>query len=201
MCFDAVKENLTQKGFSVSCFETKEDAAVYLSQRINNVTVGFGGSVTLQEMGLYDLLSPHNKVFWHWQKPDALTGEEVIRMAQTADVYLSSVNGLAKTGEIVNIDGVGNRVSGTLYGHKKVYFVVGRNKLTDRLSAAIDRARNIAAPKNAKRLNKNTPCAKRGDRCYDCDSPERICRELSVLWRRPLGGDYEVVLVNEDLGY
>ena len=201
MCFDAIKENLIQKGFSVSCFETKEDAVDYLNQGINGVTVGFGGSVTLQEMGLYDLLSTHNKVFWHWQKPDALTGEAVIQMGQTAEVYISSVNGLAETGEIVNIDGVGNRVSGTLYGHKKVYFVVGRNKLTEHLPAAIDRARNIAAPKNAKRLNKNTPCAKGGDRCYDCDSPERICRELSVLWRRPLGGDYEVVLVNEDMGY
>jgi len=111
------------------------------------------------------------------------------------------VNGIAETGEIVNIDNTGNRVAATLYGHKKVYLVAGLNKVAPDLSGAIDRARNIAAPPNAKRLGKKTPCAVKGDRCYDCKSPERICRTLNVLWERPTGSVYEVILINENLGY
>ena len=119
----------------------------------------------------------------------------------TTEVYLTSANGLAETGEIVNIDGTGNRVSGMLFGHKKVYFVVGRNKLAPDYDGALWRARNIAAPKNAQRLGTRTPCAARGDRCYDCKSPQRICRGLVVLWEAMKGCETEVVLVDEELGY
>ena len=116
-------------------------------------------------------------------------------------LYLSSVNGLAETGEIINIDGTGNRVASGLYGHKKVYFIVGRNKLAPDYDAALWRARNIAGPKNAQRLQKKTPCAVKGDKCYDCKSPERICSALVVYWRKPSSMDFEVVLVDEDLGF
>ena len=114
---------------------------------------------------------------------------------------LSSVNGLAETGELINIDGAGNRVASTLFGHKRVYFVVGANKIAPDYDAALWRARNIAAPKNAQRLKRKTPCAAKGDRCYDCSSPERICRELVVLWDKPMGVDtMEIVLIDQDLG-
>lgn len=201
MEFLLVKQNLEKNGFLVTCFETKEAASDYLNKEITGGSVGFGGSVTLQEMGLYESLSSHNEVFWHWRVPEGSTGAEILRAAQTTEVYLSSVNGLAETGEIINIDGAGNRVSATLYGHKKVYFVVGVNKLAPDFSQAMVRARNVAAPKNAQRLKRKTPCAYCGDHCYDCDSPERICRELSVLWKKPMCGDYEVVLIDENLGY
>ena len=118
-----------------------------------------------------------------------------------AQVYITSVNGLAETGELINIDGAGNRVAGTLFGHEKVYFVVGRNKLAPTYDQALWRARNIAAPKNAQRLKCKTPCAVKGDRCYDCKSPDRICRGLVVLWEAMMGMEMEVVLVDEDLGY
>ena len=88
-----------------------------------------------------------------------------------------------------------------LFGHEKVYFIVGRNKVAPDYDAALWRARNIAAPKNAQRLGRNTPCAAKGDRCYDCKSPERICRALVVYWEKPGSMDMEVVLVDEDLGY
>ena len=188
MDLQTVKKNLEAKGYRVSCFESSRAAAAYLNGRIDGVSVGFGGSMTVQEMGLYDMLAAHNEVFWHWE-------------AAVSDVYISSVNGLAETGEIVNIDGSGNRVASTIYGHKTVYFVVGRNKLAPDADAAMDRARNVAAPKNARRLGLKTPCAEKGDRCYDCKSPARICRAASVFWTRPGGSDYEVVLIDEDLGY
>ena len=121
-------------------------------------------------------------------------------LAREADVYLSSVNGLAETGEMINIDGAGNRVAETIFGHKKVYFVIGKNKLAEDYDKALWRARNIAAPKNAQRLGMKTPCAVNGDRCYNCSSPDRICKVLSVFWGAPMGADCEVVLVKEDLG-
>lgn len=90
----------------------------------------------------------------------------------TAPVYISSANGVAETGELVNIDGTGNRVAATLYGPEKVYFIVGLNKLAPTLEAAIWRARNIASPLNAKRLNRKTPCAlSEVMKCYDCQCP------------------------------
>ena len=193
--FDTVKKNLEARGFFVRTFATAAEAAAYLNEAIDGKTVGFGGSVTLQDMGLYELLGSHNEVHWHW-----VNGQEERKTAMGTQVYLSSANGLAETGEIINIDGSGNRVASTLYGHEKVYLVIGRNKLAPTYDEALWRARNIAAPKNAQRLGKKTPCAVNGDRCYDCKSPERICRGLVVLWGPMMGMETEVILVDEDLG-
>ena len=191
------KENLEARGYAVQLFAGRESAAEYLNRVIDGTTVGFGGSQTLDEMGLFPSLGRHNTVFWHWKQDPA----DARASAANAAVYLSSVNGLAETGEIINIDGAGNRVASTLYGHKKVYLIVGRNKLAEDYESALWRARNIAAPKNAQRLNRRTPCAVKGDRCYDCKSPDRICCGLVVLWRPMMGQDIEIVLVDEDLGY
>ena len=101
---------------------------------------------------------------------------------------------------IINIDGTGNRVASTIYGHEVLYLVVGINKIAPDYDQALWRARNIAAPLNAKRLGCKTPCVTAGH-CCDCASPDRICRALSVLWCKPGGiGRAEVVLVNEELG-
>ena len=199
--FTKVAENLKDLGYQVTLFDTKEQAADYLCGQIKDTTVGFGGSMTLREMGLYERLSETNTVHWHWQPQGDTTVPQTRMLARDTQVYLSSVNGLAETGEIINIDGSGNRVAETIFGHKKVYFVVGKNKLAEDYDKALWRARNIAAPKNAFRLKTKTPCAEMGDQCYDCKSPARICRALSVLWCAPTGSQYEVVLVKEDLGY
>ena len=192
---DTVKKNLEARGFSVRTFATAAEAAAYLNEAIDGKTVGFGGSVTLQDMGLYELLGSHNEVHWHW-----VNGQEERKTAMGTQVYLSSANGLAETGEIINIDGSGNRLASTLYGHEKVYLVIGRNKLAPTYDEALWRARNIASPKNAQRLGRKTPCAVKGDRCYDCKSPDRICRGLVVLWGAMMGMETEVILVDEDLG-
>ncbi len=200
--FESLKRNLEARGFRVSTFATAADAVSYLATAIQGTTVGFGGSVTLREMGLYPALSRRNRVSWHWEPTEGKTGAELLSEASRAEIYLSSVNAIAETGEIVNIDGTGNRVASIFYGHKTVYLVVGRNKVAPTAEEAVRRARNVAAPRNAQRLNRQTPCvASGGDRCYDCRSPERICRGLQVLWEAPGGAAYEVVLVDEDLGY
>lgn len=195
MTFETVKKNLEARGFSVSTFSTAAEAAAYLDSAIDGTTVGIGGSMTVQQMGLHEKLAAHNEVHWHWTD-----GPEARAKAAHADVYITSANGLTENGEVINVDGAGNRVASTLYGHKRVYFIIGRNKLAPTYDEALWRARNIAAPKNAQRLGKKTPCAVKGDRCYDCKSPDRICRGLVVLWGPSMGVETEIVLVDEDLG-
>ena len=201
MNFEAIKANLEKRGFAVSTFDTAADASLYLNNAINGTTVGFGGSITLEKMGLFESLCVHNEVFWHWRPIEGKSAADLREAANAASIYLSSVNGIATSGEIVNIDGTCNRVAATLYGHEKVYLVVGKNKIAESYEAALWRARNIAAPKNAHRLGVNTPCAAKGERCYDCKSQGRICRALTVLWEPPIGAAVEVVLINEVLGY
>ena len=191
---EKLRRNLEAEGFTVSCFGTAAQAADYLDAALDGKTIGIGGSVTIRDMGLAERLSTHARVYWHWD-------EATLEQAASAQVYLTSVNGLAETGELINIDGTGNRVASGLYGHEKVYFVVGRNKIAPDYDAALWRARNIAAPKNAQRLQVDTPCAAKGDKCYDCKSPDRICRALVVYWEKPKSMDMEVVLIDEDLGY
>lgn len=197
MAFETVKKNLEERGFAVRTFETAKEAAAYLDGAIDGKTVGFGGSMTLKGMGLYERLARHNTVVWHWQAADKAQAR---REAMETEIYLTSANALAETGEIINIDGIGNRAASTLFGHGKVYFVIGRNKLAPAYEEALWRARNVAGPKNARRLGNRTPCAVKADRCYDCKSPERGCRGLVVLWAPMMDAETEVLLVDEDLG-
>ncbi len=194
-------ENFKSKGYSVSYFETAKEAAEYLNEKIDGVTVSSGGSMTVGELGLVESLSKHNTYLSHWNPPEGMTVEEVMQQAMHTDVYLLSANGASETGELVNIDGTGNRVAASLYGHKKVYFILGVNKFAPDLEGAIHRARNIASPLNAKRLGKNTPCAVKGDRCYNCNSPERICKAMSIHFENVRSCEQEIVIVGETLGY
>ena len=127
-------QNLEERGFSVRRFATKEEAADYLDKEIDGVSVGFGGSMTVQEMGLYPQLASHNDAVWHWDKAG-------LEQAAVTDVYITSVNGLAETGELINIDGTGNRVASTIFGQKQ-----GRPRL---------RRRPVAGPEH--RLPKKRP--------------------------------------------
>jgi len=192
-------DTLKREGFTVNYFETAKEAADYLCGSMSGKTIGFGGSMTIEQMGLYDRLKENNTLYWHWKTNDMET-----RIAATgAQVYLTSANGIAETGEIVNIDGSGNRVAATLYNHERVVFIAGINKLAPDLESAIYRARNIAAPLNTRRLKFETPCAVAKEmKCYNCSHPQRICRGLVTLMR-PMSGvkETEVVLIGEELGY
>ena len=191
-------ENLRKNGFTVTEFDTAAQAADYLAGSIHGKTVGMGGSVTLQTLDVYDRLGRDNNVSWHLLTP----GDDTCLEACNAQVYITSANAISQEGFILNIDGRGNRVAGTLMKKEKVYFVVGQNKLAGPFHEALTRARNIASPQNAKRLEKKTPCAVEGKQCFDCRSPERICNALVVFWRPTFWcEDMEVVLIHEDLGY
>lgn len=190
-------KNLEGRGFRVHRFASGAEAAEFLVQTLHGTSIGIGGSVTIDTLGVYDRLCGSNEVFWHWKNHAPETRER----AGKAETYLCSANGVSETGEIVNIDGKCNRVAATLFGPKRCIFVCGVNKLRPDLQSAIERARNIAAPLNAKRLNKKTPCAVDG-RCHNCKSPERICRAMVIHMGVPSGFEScEVVLIGEKLGF
>ena len=195
-----LRENLERNGFAVSYYETAAEATAALKAAVQGKTVGFGGSCTLRDMGLFEVLSEENQVFWHWKQQPA---NEVRAKANAAEVYITSLNGVAETGELINIDGGGNRLAGSTFGDKKVYFVIGVNKIAPDFASAMDRAKNYAAPMNARRLHMKTPCALGEElRCYDCNSPDRICNGTTVITRKLSGvREMEVVIINETLGY
>lgn len=196
----ALKARLEALGYRASVFESTEAACDYMEKAVGGRTVAIGGSVTVQRMQLAERLRKKGRVIWHWEPEEGESAASLLHEARTAPLYISSVNAIAKSGEIVNIDGTCNRLSSILYGHETVFLLVGRNKITEDMASAIDRARNVAAPKNAMRLGRHTPCVTAG-KCMDCSSPERICRALSVLYSAPRGADYEVILIDADLGY
>ena len=159
MNIKSVIRALEKNRYSVNYFETAQRAADYIDEQIDNQIVGFGDSATMNDMKLYKRLSEHNTVYDPNQSKDNDEFIEIAMKTLTAEVYLTSVNAMSETGEMVNIDGTGNRVAGSLFGHNKVYFIVSTNKIVPTLEDAVYRARNVAAPKNAKRYNlKNTLC-------------------------------------------
>jgi NAD-dependent dihydropyrimidine dehydrogenase PreA subunit len=192
---------LKKRGYEVSCFNTGAEAAEYLNGKIDGMTVGFGDSETLLQMHLFEMLQSHNDVYHPKYPREGKNFYSTARDCLTTDIFLLSANGLAETGEIVNIDGTGNRIAGSLYGHKKVYFVISRNKICPTLEEAAYRARNVAAPLNAERHGYRTPCAIKKDHCYDCKSPQRICSAQTIYWRKMNHTEMEVVLIDEDMGY
>lgn len=194
---ELLKKNFEYHGFKTVFFETGREAAEYLAGQIKGHRISVGGSMTVKELGLSELLKENNEVIWHWDIP----GRETLMAAREAEIYITSANGVSETGELVNIDGTGNRAAQTLYGPEKTYFIVGSNKIEPDLSKAMERAKNVAAPKNAKRLNADTPCAKEGDRCYNCNSLGRVCHSTVIMERPSNGMEVEIVFVNESLGY
>lgn len=197
MEYASIRQNFEKHGFSTQLFRTKEEARDYLVDSLLNQTIGFGGSVTLLEMGLFEALQQNNAVVWHNKVPS----RDVRRLAGCANVYITSANAVTETGQIVNIDGTGNRVAMTSFGPQTCYYVVGKNKITPNLDDAVFRCRNVAAPQNARRINAKTPCAVNGDKCYDCNSPGRICRITTVIDRAPMGMKCEIIFVDEALGF
>lgn len=192
-----LEKNLNLHKIDYKYFDTSDEVKEYLRNEINGEKIAFGGSMTLKELGLYDILRENNEVFWHWETKTP----EQRKIESELTVYMLSANAIAATGEIVNIDGTGNRVANAIYGPQKVYYVIGENKITPDLMSAIDRARNMAAPPNAKRLGLNTPCAIDG-KCHNCASENRICNAMSIIMARTTKQQKcEVIIIGEKLGY
>ena len=195
---EALKENGIN-GYSVKDKEQLKELVKSIIEKGSIVTVG--GSMTLFEAGIIDLLRNGDYKFLDRYK-EGLTRDEIekiYRDAFSSDYYITSTNALTEKGELYNVDGNGNRVAAMIYGPKKVIVIAGVNKIVKDINEAISRVENFAAPANAKRLNKKTPCTVTG-KCMNCSSPERICREYTVI-RKPVPNRIFILLLNEDYGY
>ncbi len=187
--------------YDVRVFHTGEEAADYLDMVIDGKTVGFGDSETLISLGLYSRLRTHNRVFDPKHPEEGKDFTETARECMLTDVFLTSVNGASETGIMVNMDGMGNRAGASLFGHKKVFFVFGVNKLRPTLEEAIRRIKNEAAPKNALRHGyTDTGCVRSDRRCHDCSSPNRICNAMVIYYKKMKRTEAEVIIIEENLG-
>lgn len=195
---------LETNGFTALFCDQPQEAAAYIRQQaVDAHSIGFGGSMTIAGLGVEQELAAAGKEVLNHGSP-GLTPEEkqaILRRELTCDLFLCSTNALTLRGELVNIDGVGNRVGAMQFGPGKVIVVAGRNKLVDgTVQDAIQRVKTWAAPPNSKRLNVKTPCAGTGF-CSNCNSPERICRVTTIIDRKPRLTDLHVVVVNAELGF
>jgi L-lactate utilization protein LutB len=198
-CVEALKKH----GFDAHFAETEEKAKdLCLKLAEGHETFGFGGSDTTRSLGLVDALKKKGKtVYDHWQPELTPEADMKIRRAQLAcDCFVCSANAISAGGEIVNVDGIGNRTSAMAFGPKQVIVVAGMNKVVPDLHAALRRVKEVAAPMRAKSLNMKTPCAETGV-CSDCNAPQRICRVTTILHRRPMKTAVAVVLINAEMGF
>ena len=196
-------ENLKKNGFKAIFFFNCAKARTYILKTISGCeSFGFGGSDTTRKLDIIDTLKQQKKIVYdHWE--EGLSSEaslEVRRNQSACDCFFCSANAISMTGEIVNVDGVGNRTAAMTFGPRKVMIVAGINKLTKDLHTALQRVREIAGPMRAKSLGMQTPCSETGI-CTDCHSPQRICRVTAILHRKPMLTDITVIIINEALGF
>lgn len=192
---------LEKNGFDTKYFETCDEALEELFSEISiKEGVGIGGSMTIAGMGIREKLKERGyAVFTHNGESDPLIKKEMLKKAMTTEVYLTSSNAVTEDGKLINIDGTGNRLSSMLFGHERVIYICGKNKLTKDYSDAMVRVKTVACKKNAERLNLNTPC-RYGD-CSDCSSKQRICNATLIMEKRMTTGRAIVYIINEELGY
>ena len=167
-----------------------------------NITVGTGDSLTLEQLGIFDLLRKSNVNFLDKYRKD-ITREEKDKLYRdnfSSDLFLSGVNAITTEGKIFNLDGNGSRVAPVIYGPKQVFLVCGMNKIVENDEEAISRIRNIAAPIDAKRLNKKTPCTKTG-KCMDCKSADKICNYYTIIQGQFDKERIKVLLIDGEYGF
>lgn len=204
----ALEKNNMQAFVVENCEQAVQKVSELLSE---GETISCGGSVTLSESGVLDLMKSGKYNFLDRSKCTTREEtEEIYRKAFSADTYLTSANAVTMNGELYNVDGNSNRVAAIAYGPKSVIFVVGCNKIVADLDEAVIRVKKVAAPANTTRLNVQTPCSKSGE-CFCCENgsktpsgcqnPSRICCSYLVSSFQRHVGRYKVILVAQPLGY
>lgn len=195
-------ENLKKRGMEGFFYEDHASCAkAILSMIPEGSTVSWGGSASVAECGILDALQASK--YELIDRTAAKTEEEqreIYAKTVLADYYFMSTNAITYDGQLVNIDGNGNRVACLIHGPKHVFLIVGMNKLTSTIEGAFERARTMACPPNAVRLNKQTPCGLTG-KCQDCLAPDCFCNQIVVTRRSGHPGRIKVFLVAEDLGF
>ena len=201
-----LKEALVSNNFEVFIAQNAREAGRMVMDKIlpklAPKTISWGGSMTFVATDLYDILKSYSNAEILDTFDKSLSPEESLerrRESLLVDLFITGTNAVTRSGELVNLDMIGNRVSGITFGPRNVVVMVGRNKIVEDLEAAIERIKDYAAPVNAMRLNKKTPCAKTGV-CEECKSPERICNSWTITQKSFPKGRIKVVLINENLG-
>ena len=198
-----VVKALQKSGFKAEYFSTKEEALIHILDSIpDQAKIGLGGSATLKEIGLIDILDEKKYILYNHNAPGlTLEGKTEQRYKQqTCEVFLSSSNAITLKGELVNVDGIGNRVAAMTFGPSKVIIVAGINKVVRDIEEGLQRIRMYAAPLNSKRHELPNPCTKTGQ-CADCQGTSRICNITTIIHRCPPLTDIEVVVIGENLGF
>ncbi len=201
-----LKEVLKSNNFEVFIAQNAREAGRMVMDKIlpklAPKSISWGGSMTFVATELYDMLKayPNAEILDTFDK--SLSPEESLerrRQSLLVDLFITGTNAVTRSGELVNLDMIGNRVAGITFGPRNVVVMVGRNKVVEDLEAAIERIKDYAAPVNAMRLNKKTPCAKTSV-CEECKSPERICNSWTITQKSFPKGRIKVILINENLG-
>lgn len=194
-------ENLKKRNMSAYYCATKEEALTKALELIpEEDVVSWGGSESLNQIGLIDAVKKRNKIIDRATAASVEEKQELMRQALLCDTYLMSSNAVSQDGQLVNIDGNGNRCAALIYGPKSVVMVVGMNKVAADVDAAMSRARNTAAPANVQHFPEiKTPCAVTGV-CANCMSPETICCQFVITRYSRVPGRIKVIFVGENLG-
>ena len=200
---EAAIKALKKNGFEALYAADQAQAREEILKRVTeSETVGVGGSMTIREIGvLEDLTNRDHVIYDHW-KP-GLSQDEILALRRahlTCDVFLSSVNALTLKGQLISIDGIGNRIAAMTFGPGKVILAVGANKITRDLDAALLRIKEVSAPLALKESGAAIPCVQTGI-CNDCDSPERLCRATVIIDRKPMLTDTTVIVIGKELGF
>ena len=195
-------KNLERRHIKGHYCKTAKEAVELVSNLIEDgSSVTWGGSMTIRDMGIPAALHARQSltVYDRDLAADREEAQQIYLKAFSSDYYLSSINGLSEDGQIVNVDGTGNRVAAITFGPKNVIFVVGVNKVTQDVESALKRARSTAGPINTARFDIETPCKIDGV-CHNCNSADCICNYIHILRNSPRG-KHQVVIVGENLGY
>lgn len=202
-----LKEALEGNNFEVFVADSINAAKDIVLEKIIPKTeaksVSWGGSVTFIATGLYQVLKESSDMEVLDTYDKSLSPEEALerrRQSLLVDLYLTGTNAVTESGQLVNLDMIGNRIGGITFGPKHVIILVGRNKISSDLDEALFRVKNYAAPVNTMRLDKKTPCAKTSY-CEECKSPDRICNTWTITEKSFPKGRVKVVLINDDLGF
>ncbi len=195
-------KNLTSRGFEAYYCADKDQARAKALELIpKGASVGWGGCASAEQIGLVDAVRKGN--YTAMDRDTAATPQERVKIMKQclgADVFLTGANALSLDGQMVNIDGNGNRVAAIVYGPDSVLVIAGMNKVCDTLDAAVTRARTIAAPMNKQRFDSKTPCEVTGA-CADCKSDSCICNQILITRNCRPAGRIKVILVGEELGF
>ena len=196
-----LKKIYTNNGFGFDYFHSKQEATDFVISNINKKDIiTFGGSLSVTQLDLIDILKNGDyEKFIDRNNPDCKKEAEI--KAFTSDVYLCSANAITEDGIVISIDGSGNRVSAMIYGPKKVYLIVGKNKLVHNEADAIKRAKNIAAAHNSIRFNIENPCSVKMKCNNDCEYENRLCSYRIAIEKSHIKERIHIIFINQNLGF